>query len=297
MPRGIDHLVIAVRNLDAARQAWARLGFTLAPTARHPFGTSNTVIQLGGSYLELLAVTDPSAIPAEVPGTFSFAAFNRDFLSRHEGISMLALRSRDAAADRESFQKDDLPVFAPLDFARQATGPDGVSREISFSLAFTREPRLREIGFFTCQHHHPENFWREEYQGHANGAEQVASAVLVARDPADFHAFLAKFTDQHDMTSTSIGLTIDTGEGTVDVLSPIGFRAWFGESPGVDPRRILACRISVADLSHTATHLKEQEVPFLEKAESLIVSPEAATGVFVAFVQKDRDLSGGAATP
>ena len=38
MPRGIDHLVIAVRDLDAARATYQRLGFTLTPEARHPFG-------------------------------------------------------------------------------------------------------------------------------------------------------------------------------------------------------------------------------------------------------------------
>ena len=58
MPRGIDHLVIAVRDLDAARATYQRLGFTLTPEARHPFGTKNALVQLNGAFLELVAMAD-----------------------------------------------------------------------------------------------------------------------------------------------------------------------------------------------------------------------------------------------
>ncbi len=47
--RPIDHLVLAVRDLDAARATYGRLGFTLTPVARHPFGTANSLIQLNGA--------------------------------------------------------------------------------------------------------------------------------------------------------------------------------------------------------------------------------------------------------
>ena len=68
-------------------------------------------------------------------------------------------------------------------------------------------------------------------------------SVVVARDPADFHEFLSKLTGQHDMTSTSLGLTFHLGRSAIEVLSPIGYRAWFGESCEPDPRR-LAFRIA-----------------------------------------------------
>ena len=92
MPRGIDHLVIAVRDLDAARAAYRRLGFTLTPEARHPFGTKNSLVQLDGAFLELVAIADPALIPEPTAQRFSFAAFNRDFLSRRAGLSMLVLK-------------------------------------------------------------------------------------------------------------------------------------------------------------------------------------------------------------
>jgi catechol 2,3-dioxygenase-like lactoylglutathione lyase family enzyme len=291
MARGIDHLVVAVHDLDAARENWHRLGFTLAPVARHPFGTANSVVQFQGNYIELLAVADPGAIPEPSVGAFSFAAFNRDFLKKREGLSMIALRSEDARADRADFEAHDLAVFETVDFERIATGPDGVGRKVAFSLAFTREPRLREAGFFTCQHHHAENFWRPEYQRHQNSAERISAVALVTRDPADFHEFMTHVTGEHDMISTSLGVTLDTGEGVIDVVSPVGYHAWYGEETGPDPRRFLAFRLVVGDLDETRRMLEGNGVPFAELAGALVVPPQSANGVAVAF--ESRTSVGG----
>jgi hypothetical protein len=32
---GLDHVVVAVRNLDAAEAAWKRIGFTVSPRGTH----------------------------------------------------------------------------------------------------------------------------------------------------------------------------------------------------------------------------------------------------------------------
>jgi hypothetical protein len=284
MPRGIDHLIIAVRDLGAARHAFERLGFSVAPIARHPFGTANAVIQFGNSYLELVSVFDAGLIPPARAGAFSFAGFNRDFLAKREGMSMLALKSADAAADQADFDAHGLATFEPLHFERMATGPDGVDRPVSFSVTFTREPRLKEVGFLTCQHHHPGNFWRPEYQTHANGAAGVASAVLVARDPADFHAFMTFFTGRRDMSSTSFGVTFDMGDGAIEITSPVGYEAWFCEVAEPDPRRFLACRIAVADLDKTRDILQANGVAFGERQGAVVVPPQAAHGLAIAFV-------------
>ena len=45
-PRSIDHLVIAVADLDGTAQIFECIGFTLTPRAHHPWGTDNRLIQL-----------------------------------------------------------------------------------------------------------------------------------------------------------------------------------------------------------------------------------------------------------
>ena len=284
MPRPIDHLVLAVRDLDAARATFQRLGFTLTPVARHPFGTMNSLAQFGGSFLELLTVAEPGAIPAGDGTHFSFGAFNRDYLEGGEGLSMLVLKSADAAADRADFAAHDLRVYEPFGFERIATGPDGSERKVAFSLTFTSDSRLKRAGFFTCQHHYPENFWKAEFQRHANGALGIASAVMVTRDPADFHEFLTHFSGQHEITATSFGLSFALGDGSrVEVLSPLGFKAFFGEEAEPDPRRFLGWRVKVADLGAVAALLGENRVPFSAHGAALVVPAEAAQGAALAF--------------
>ena len=284
MARPIDHLVLAVRDLDAARATFRRLGFTLTPVARHPFGTANSVAQFGGSFLELLAVADRAAIPPGDGTHFSFGGFNRDFLADGEGLSMLALKSTDAAADRADFAAHDLRVYEPFGFERTATGPDGGARKVAFSLTFTSDSRLKRAGFFTCRQHHPENFWKPEFQRHANGALGIASAVIVTRDPADFHEFLTHFTGKHEMTATSFGISFDLGDGSrVEAMSPLGFRAFFGAEAAPDPRRFLGWRVKVADLGAVAALLGENRVRFSAIAGALVVPADEAHGAALAF--------------
>ncbi len=58
----IDHLIVCVGDLDeAARSFKDRLGLSSVEGGRHPgHGTANRIIPLGGCYVELLAVVDPS---------------------------------------------------------------------------------------------------------------------------------------------------------------------------------------------------------------------------------------------
>ncbi|TIX70312.1 MAG: VOC family protein, partial [Mesorhizobium sp.] len=55
----LDHLVLPTARLDAARVRLGSLGFVVAPTGIHPFGTENCCVFFAdGTYLEPLAVGD-----------------------------------------------------------------------------------------------------------------------------------------------------------------------------------------------------------------------------------------------
>ncbi|ADZ70614.1 VOC family protein [Polymorphum gilvum] len=230
MSRGLDHVVVAVRDLEAAAAVWQALGFTLTPKARHPFGTANRLIQLDGAFIELLAVEDAASIADPAPGAFSFAAFNRDFLAARVGASMLVVDSTDPAADRAAFAAAGLPVFEPFAFERTAAAPDGGSARVGFDLTFTADPQAPGIGFFTCRNRYPENFWKADYQRHANGARRLADVVLVAEDPADHHIFLEAFAGRRELRATSLGIEVETARGWISIFTPVGFRLMFGDA-------------------------------------------------------------------
>jgi catechol 2,3-dioxygenase-like lactoylglutathione lyase family enzyme len=191
MPRGLDHIVHAVADLNQAAELYRSLGFTVGAENRYPWGTANRSVQLPGCFVELLAIARPDQITARASEIFAFGAFNRDFLARGEGLSMLALESRDAAKDAETFGAAGFGGFDVLRFECAGRKADGSEATVGFSLAFAVDPQARDTGFFVCQQHHPQNFWDPALQIHANGVSTIAGVVLVAANPAD-HIFFSR---------------------------------------------------------------------------------------------------------
>ncbi|WP_321504319.1 VOC family protein [Breoghania sp.] len=248
--RGMDHIVHAVQDLEAAREAYARLGFTLTPYATHPWGTRNFLVQLDGVFLEILEVVDPSLMEAADVDAFSFGAYNRDFLAAGEGMSMLVLDSESPAADRASFQDAGLITYAPFSFERIARQPDGEELKVAFDLTFTTHPDMPDAAFFTCHNRYPENFWKVIYQQHSNSAVGVAGVILAAERPADLHKFIEGFAGARDLTVTSFGFECKTARGTLHVMTPEGVRALYGDIYPLDALsspRLIATLINVRD--------------------------------------------------
>lgn len=286
--RGIDHAVLAVRDLDRAAETWGQLGFTLTPRAQHPWGTGNRLVQLDGSFLEILGVDRPDLIVPAETGGFSFGAFNRDFLARREGFSMLVLDSRDADADLADFRARGLPAFPRFDFERIARSPDGAERKVAFSLAFTRIGQGREAGFFTCAQHYPENFWRTDYQRHANGATGIAAVVLVAADPDAHQSALAAFAGSDEVKVTAHGCRIVTARGVLEIMTPGGFERLHGP---LDPAvagadlALAGLRIRVANLAVLRRLLGENGVSTRDDGDTLTVGATDVHGVTVIFAE------------
>lgn len=76
---GIDHLVIAVRDLDdAADELERRVGLAATGGGRHPtLGTQNRLAWLGDTYLELVSIADRSVAEGSWLGVPTLAALGR----------------------------------------------------------------------------------------------------------------------------------------------------------------------------------------------------------------------------
>lgn len=232
--KAINHLVLAGHDLKAMRSHYADLGFTVTPRGQHPFGTGNSLIQLNGSYLELLAITIPPDVPEHRTGHFSFAAFNRDYLTRHEGFSMLVLDTADARADIKAWRAAGLQTYEPFDFSRTAKTADGREITVRFSLAFVSHPAAPWLGLFACQHYAPEYFAQPRYLQHANGATAVADVWIVGDTAPDLAGFMQTITGakaisedpaiSHDPSVT----TLPTRIGAIVLARPPAFESAFG---------------------------------------------------------------------
>jgi hypothetical protein len=243
--------VHAVRDLDAAVEAYRGLGFQVGARNRHPaeWGTQNHIVQLAGSYIELLALADMRSMAPHAPRYFSFGAFNRDFLACREGLSMLVLEGR-GTADADEFRARGIGDFDLFEFEREAKRPEGTPVTLGFALAFAGDPKAPEAAFFTSKHRHPEAFWNPAFQQHPNDARRVAGVVMVAKEPAQHRDFLVAFSDGQ-ARSAADGLTIATSRGDIDVMTPAAYEQRF-KLPSPDAAnglRLAAIRLAGARLA------------------------------------------------
>jgi hypothetical protein len=285
MPHGLDHIVHAVRDLDAAAEFYARAGFTVGARNRHAWGTHNRIVQLNNAYIEILTVAEPEKIVPHGARSFSFGAYHRDFLAVREGLSMLILNSSSAAADARSFEAAGIGGFEVFDFSREGAKPDGTPVKLAFSLAFALDRASPCVRFAVCQHHFPENFWDPAFQTHANGAGSVPGVAMVAENPADHHIFLKAFAGVSDLHSSSIGITVRTENGDVEIVEPVSFRDRFGVSPDVksEGMTLNALRFEVADIAQAETLLRRHGIASQRHVGRLVVPPDAAHGATLIF--------------
>jgi len=289
MNRAIDHLVLCVRDLEAARGFYRRLGFTLTPPARHPWGTANSLVQLQGNFLELLAIAEPEKIAPSVPGEFSFVEFSQRFLAKSEGMAMMVFASRDARADQREFASRGLPAYAPFDFSRRAKLPDGSEATVAFSLAFATDPRMPEAAFFTCQQHAPQYFWKPEYQRHANGARRIVEVVMAAADPASLADFFAKLVEPTALQRGEGSLAVALEGGTLRILDERRLTERF---PAMrrdslpDTPCFVGYSIEVEDLAGIRATLEREAIGFRAGNRTLQTDAAQGFGVTLEFVAR-----------
>ena len=175
---GLDHVVIAVTDLDRAAAEWTAQGFTLSPRGVHSahMGTINHTIMLGPDYFELLGVAQATDANRST----------RAFLERHgEGIERVAMRTRDARADAESLRARGIAAVGPVEFSRPVTRADGSEAEAAFSVFYWPDTaRVADMRLFACQHHTPEAVWLPELQRHPNGATRILRVEQYVTDAA-----------------------------------------------------------------------------------------------------------------
>lgn len=175
--RRFDHLVIAVRDLDAAvRRYRDQLGFAVRPGGRHTGrGTWNALIRFGLDYLELIGVYD--AGEAERAGRGALV----ELLRRHEGgLVAYALATSDIDAEAASLQQAGLTVRGP--FAMERLRPDG--SRLSWRLLWPGGEAYRRPWPFFIQWNVPdvERLGLEPPGQHATGAREVLEVAVAVVD-------------------------------------------------------------------------------------------------------------------
>lgn len=168
MAFALDHVVIAVSDLEVAMADYRALGFTVVAGGSHPGRTSHNalVVFADGSYLELIAWR-------------SYNAAERwcvEHAKHGDGLMDFALLPEDTAAAIAAARARGLHLNGPIDGGRKR--PDGAElkwqtgRQETFDLPFLCgdvTPRALRV---------PEG----EARRHANGVTGIAGVTVAVRD-------------------------------------------------------------------------------------------------------------------
>ena len=282
MPRGLDHIVHAVHDLDGAAALYRRLGFTVGARNRHPWGTHNYIVQCPGTFIELLAVAEPDRLGADSMSEL-FGRYNQDYLAHSEGLSLLILESKDAKADADDFKRAGISAAEAVHFEREAKRPDGTPIKVGFSLAFAQDRAAPSMRFATCQQHYPENFWNPAFQKHPNGASEVRSVIMEADDPERHREFASIYTGSSDFYVEPGEVSLWLPRGSFSIMTPARFQAAFGGPQPVPGNHLQAIRFAVADIAAARALMQKNGVKTRDHREGFVIDPADALGATLSF--------------
>ncbi|MBM3555890.1 MAG: VOC family protein, partial [Alphaproteobacteria bacterium] len=271
---GIDHVVVLVRDLDAAAQGWENLGFTLTPRGVHSahMGTANHCIMLEGDYIELLGVINPTQHNAPW----------RAELDKREGLGSVALAAADADLARGELARRNLMPEQPLDFSRPVEVPEG-THEAAFRVVRLPPGTAPGFGLFVCGHKTPHLVWRPQWQSHANGAMAIARLTHVAAEPKAAAEQTARIFGTRPEPDPEGGFRVETGRQPIHFVAPGGLP---GPADKATPPYLAAIGLKVTSLEAALAWFRRKNVPHLAAQGRLFVPPASANGVLLEFIPK-----------
>ncbi|MBI4587835.1 MAG: VOC family protein [Candidatus Rokubacteria bacterium] len=221
--RGIDHVVIMLRELEPGIQSYRELGFAVMPGGVHPVGTHNALIALAdGAYIELIAFRTPND---------KHRWWNA--MQKGGGLIDFCMQTDDLAGDIAAFRQAGVKMSDPVAGGRLR--PDGY--KLAWVTASAPPPFLFQAPFL-IQDHTP----REERIGrettHANGVTGIAAITVATDDVARVRSWWSPVLRQagQDVQRPDVdgaGVRFTAGPHLLDFVAPKSagspLRAWIGE--------------------------------------------------------------------
>lgn len=273
---GADHVVVTVRDLDAAAAQWRRLGFTLSPRGTHSpqIGTGNYTIMFGEDYLELVGVLHDTEQNKPT----------RDFLKNREGIERTAFTTGDAAAGAADLTARGLKPLGPIHFGRPVDLPNDGKGEARFNVF--RWPLDESPGgmrIFACQHLTRNTVWIPELQEHANSAARIAAIEILSASPKAAAEHMSRLIDQ-PVSSADGAFRVPSGGKRADFVfyDAAQFAKRYPDAvrAGAAPEGAAALAIGTRDLAAAASALGTTGIAHHGMVS---VPATAANGVVVSF--------------
>ena len=276
---GIDHVIVGVRDLDAAHRAFAHLGFVVSPRGRHiGWATANYCIMFPKDYVELLGIVDAAGFTNNLDR----------FLETREGLISLAYASEDARAVAEALRGRGIAAEGPKDLKRDLELPEGTVQP-AFKLTHLPAAVSPVAPSFVCQHLDRPMVWQDQWLAHENGARGVLSVTGVVAEPGDAAVAYGTLFGPAAVSAGHGCVEVDVGGATVRLTTPGGLSRLYPGLPALPdhpPPWLSGMRLAVENLAATAAALDARGVPYFRDGGRILrVPPEMACGVVVEFAE------------
>ena len=287
-PRTIDHLVLPVADVNESRARYEALGFTVAPTGLHPFGTENCCIFFkDGTFLEPLGIAQREICEEKAIKGNTFVANDQAYRFRQgvEGFSHMVLKSDDAKADHKLFKSKGMSGGKKVKFSRDFETPSGEKGKATFLTAFASDVRSPDSDFFTCQVVNAPSVDRSALQIHANGVVGLKEIILSESNPTDFQYFFQTYLNQREMDVDSFGMSFETQNTTVTVLSPDGIKAFHGIEANRHGRGMLfeAFVLATTNMAKLKSHFDKNNIDYVQRGARIMLTPARGQATHIIF--------------
>jgi catechol 2,3-dioxygenase-like lactoylglutathione lyase family enzyme len=256
---GVDHILIAVENVEKAAEVYRRLGFQVVPGGEHPrMGTYNALVPLeDGSYLELIGVKD-RAKAEQFPNSGQVVRA----LERENRLATFALDTNDLPSDIKMLRERGLQIGAPVEGERMR--PDG--KKVAWRSAHFQDPNLPFLIEDITPHHVRVPMPSEGLGQGAWLAEVLVRATSVAdasRVWKDLLGAVPAKDDEFKLERATIRLVPNDGQ----------------------PTGIAAFSLAVDDLDNAVQKLKAGGVKLTESAGAVELDVRATAGAQMRLVR------------
>jgi len=274
----VNHVGIAVRNMEDGCALYEALGFTLSPLSVHsgsktpgapvePMATGNRCAIFPNNYIEVLGIVNPGALD------WSWG----DFINRFQGAHIICFGCKDAEVVNTRVSGNGIETSGVITLQRDIGTPEGVRTAIFDCVHFERAGTPEGL-IQAARHRFPEYVHQDRYLTHRNGVISLGEVILVTEDPEAVARHYEKLTGE-TARKHSDRLTIDLAIVTRLVfMKPEAIAAAFPGTLFSPVPSITALGFTVKNLAQTEAVLKDGGFNATKVGEKIVVPAEEALG-------------------
>ena len=274
---GIDHAVVAVSDLEAARERFQRLGFAVTPRRRFfDWGTANYSVMFEKDFIELLGVLDASKFIT--PGL-------AEYLEVGEGVMAVTMRANEVDRAHAFLVAAGCEPTELQESRIDCEAPDGVLHQ-RFRWLRIGDKATPTLYLKLVQPLTPGEMRRPAWLDHPNGARAIRHLTVVVNNPeAAVHPYETLFGVAAERESAE-DIRVFTGHGWFRFVTQSALHNLYGEWAGSGLRPLPSIAAITLDVKNIKTARDTIEAAGFSTRDSnagFVVPPDEAAGTYLEF--------------